>query len=164
MQMTEKDMYLQTWEQEYNTTAKVLKAYPADKLDMKPAEKSKSARDLAFTFVGEQGIVDMVMKGKIDFSGGMPSAPNTMAEILGAYEMITKANMAKVKAMSEADYNSPITWFVGPKQPAEVRKADVLWITLMDMVHHRGQFSVYLRLVGAKVPSIYGPTADEPWM
>ncbi len=51
--MTEKDMFLQTWEHEYNTTVKVLKAFPDDKLDMKPAEKSKSARDLAFTFVGE---------------------------------------------------------------------------------------------------------------
>jgi len=40
----------------------------------------------------------------------------------------------------------------------------VLWSVLMDQVHHRGQLSVYLRLVGAKVPSIYGPTADETWM
>jgi uncharacterized damage-inducible protein DinB len=35
---------------------------------------------------------------------------------------------------------------------------------LMDSVHHRGQFSVYLRMADGKVPSIYGPTADEPWM
>lgn len=53
---------------------------------------------------------------------------------------------------------------VAPKKMADLRKMDVLWMTVMDMVHHRGQFSVYLRLVSAKVPSIYGPTADEPWM
>jgi uncharacterized damage-inducible protein DinB len=44
---------------------------------------------------------------------------------------------------------------------------DALWIELFDHIHHRGQFSVYLRLAGAKVPSIYGPTADEalqPWV
>jgi uncharacterized damage-inducible protein DinB len=35
---------------------------------------------------------------------------------------------------------------------------------LMDQIHHRGQFSVYLRLAGARVPSVYGPTADETWM
>jgi uncharacterized damage-inducible protein DinB len=46
----------------------------------------------------------------------------------------------------------------------EVRKGQVFWIMLMDAVHHRGQFSVYLRMVGAKVPSIYGPSLDEPWM
>jgi uncharacterized damage-inducible protein DinB len=34
---------------------------------------------------------------------------------------------------------------------------------LHDQIHHRGQFSVYLRMVGGKVPSIYGPSGDEPW-
>ena len=164
MPPTEKDMFLSTWETEFKTTLKVLKAYPADKLDLKPAEKSKSARDLAFTFAGEQGIVDMVMKGKIDFSGPQPSAPNTLNEIITMYESATKGNMQRVKAMTEADYNSMIGWFVAPKTPGQVRKADVLWITLMDMVHHRGQLSVYLRMAGGKLPSIYGPTADEPWM
>jgi uncharacterized damage-inducible protein DinB len=46
----------------------------------------------------------------------------------------------------------------------ELRVMDVLWFALMDQIHHRGQFSVYMRLTGAKVPSIYGPTADESWM
>jgi uncharacterized damage-inducible protein DinB len=40
---------------------------------------------------------------------------------------------------------------------------DVLWYLLNDQIHHRGQFSVYLRMAGAKVPSIYGPSKDEPW-
>lgn len=44
----------------------------------------------------------------------------------------------------------------------QIRAIDALWAELHDQIHHRGQFSVYLRLVGAKVPSIYGPTADEP--
>ena len=69
-----------------------------------------------------------------------------------------------MKAMSEADWNSSMPFPVGPKQMGQVRKADILWTMLMDSVHHRGQFSIYLRLVGAKVPSIYGPSGDEPWM
>jgi uncharacterized damage-inducible protein DinB len=162
--MSEKDMFLQTWEREFQTTLKVLKAYPADKLDLKPAEKSKSARDLAFVFTGEQALVDMALKGKIEFTGGGHPAPNTMNEIIASYETAVKANMEKVKAMSDADYNSMIGWFVAPKTPGQVRKADVLWLTLSDMIHHRGQLSVYLRIAGGKLPSIYGPTADEPWM
>jgi len=106
----------------------------------------------------------MVKNGKIDFSGGMPAAPKTMAEILGAYDAMTKANMELIKSMSEEEYNSTMGWHTAPKQEVQLRKADILWVTLMDMVHHRGQFSVYLRIAGAKVPSIYGPTADEPWM
>ena len=40
---------------------------------------------------------------------------------------------------------------------------DFLWMILCDQIHHRGQFSIYLRMADGKVPSIYGPTADEPW-
>ncbi|MDA1080285.1 MAG: hypothetical protein O2973_01210 [Gemmatimonadetes bacterium] len=42
--------------------------------------------------------------------------------------------------------------------------AEICWFMLHDTIHHRGQLSVYLRAMGAKVPSIYGPSADEPWM
>ncbi len=162
--MSEKEMFLQTWAREVQTTMKVLKAYPAGKLDFKPHERSKSARELAWIFVGELGIVDMAIKGQIDFSGPMPQPPATMPEILAALESTYNVMATKVKAMSEADYNSMIQFPVGPKQMGDFRKADVLWITLMDQVHHRGQFSVYLRMAGGKVPSIYGPSADEPWM
>lgn len=55
-------------------------------------------------------------------------------------------------------------FFVAPKQMGDVRIMDIFWMMVMDMVHHRGQFSVYLRMAGGKVPSIYGPSADEPWM
>ena len=161
--MTEKEMFLQTWQQEFQTTMKVLKAYPSNRLDYRPHEKSRSARELAWIFAGEQGIVDMAVKGKIDFSGPEPPAPKTMEEILSAYQKATQANMGKVKAMSEADYNSMIAFPAGPGKMMDMRKADVLWITVMDAVHHRGQMSVYIRLAGGKVPSIYGPTADEPW-
>ena len=57
-----------------------------------------------------------------------------------------------------------VKFFVAPKQMADLRKMDVLWFMLMDCVHHRGQFSVYLRMADGKVPSIYGPSGDEPWM
>jgi uncharacterized damage-inducible protein DinB len=162
--MSEKEMFLQTWDREFQTTMKVLKAYPANKLDFTPHERSRSAHELAWVFVGEQAVVDMVIKGQIDFSAGGPKPPATMQEILAAFEKMHKDNVGKVRNLSEADYNSLIKFPMGPKQMADLRKADVLWTTLMDQVHHRGQFSVYLRMAGGKVPSIYGPTADETWM
>jgi uncharacterized damage-inducible protein DinB len=162
--MTEKEMFLQSWDREFQTTMKVLKAYPADKLGFKPHERSRSAGELAWIFVGELGIIDMAIKGQIDFSGEMPKPPATMKDILAAFESTYKQMASKVKAMSEADYNSTIKFPVGPKQMGDFRKADVLWMTMMDQIHHRGQFSVYVRMAGGKVPSIYGPSADEPWM
>jgi len=163
--MTEKDMFLQTWQREFDTTIRVLKAYPPGKEDFKPADKSRTARDLAWTFVLETHVGMGATAGKIDFSQPMPPAPAApMSGIIAMYEKAWRDSYAKVQAMSEADYQRMMAFPVGPKQMAEFRAADVLWTMLSDMVHHRGQFSVYLRMVGAKVPSIYGPTADENWM
>ncbi len=161
--MSEKEMFIQTWEREFQTTLKVLKAYPSNKLDLKPHERSRSAKDLAWTFVGEESVVDGVSKGQIDLQGG-PKAPDTFQEIIAVYEKHHNENVAKLKNLSDPDLNKSIPFPVAPKQMGQVRALDILWTMLMDSVHHRGQLSVYLRLAGAKVPSIYGPTADEPWM
>ena len=116
-------------------------------------------------FLMELMVVDGVVKGQIDFAGSFGfKPPAKYPDLLSAYEATFRELVGKVKRMPEADWDSTITFPVGPKQMGQVRRADVLWTMLMDGVHHRGQFSVYLRLVGAKVPSIYGPSGDEPWM
>jgi hypothetical protein len=156
-------MFLNTWQREFATTLKILRQMPPEKAGFKPqAEKTKSAMDLATMFVGELGIVGMTVAGKIEFGGGPPKF-SSYPEIVSTYESTFKTMLAKVQGMSEADWNSLVTAPVGPKKMGEVRKADMMWLMLMDSVHHRGQFSIYLRLVGAKVPSIYGPSGDEPW-
>ena len=162
--LTEKDMLLQTIERESQTTLKVLNAYPADKSDFRPAEKSRTAKELAWTFSMEQAVADMALKGKVDFSGPMPPPPATFREAVSAFEKTVRETMGKVAKADEAGLNRMVQMPMGPGKMGDVRAIDVLWMTLMDQVHHRGQFSVYLRLVGAKVPSIYGPTADETWM
>jgi uncharacterized damage-inducible protein DinB len=57
-----------------------------------------------------------------------------------------------------------VSFLVAPKTLGNIPKLTFLWFILNDEIHHRGQFSVYLRIAGARVPSIYGPSADEPWM
>jgi uncharacterized damage-inducible protein DinB len=161
--MTEKEMFMRTWEREFQTTLRVLKAYPKDKLDLKPSEKSRSARELLSIFAGEESMIGGVCKGEIDFQN-MPKAPETHEGIVAAYEGTHREMVEQVKNMPEADFNSSMPFAVGPKQMGQVRKADILWMVVMDKVHHRGQLSVYTRMAGGKVPSIYGPTADEPWM
>jgi uncharacterized damage-inducible protein DinB len=164
--MNEKETFLQAWTREFGTTLKVLKCLPPERSDFKPAaDKARSARDLAAVFISEMGIIDGIVKGQIDWakmSGFKP--PATYEELLKALESAQNTVVGKVKGMSEADWNSTMQFPVGPKQIGNLRKGDILWSMLMDSIHHRGQFSVYLRLVGAKVPSIYGPSADEPWM
>ena len=54
--MNEKEMFMQTWEREYQTTLKTLKAFPAERLDLKPHERSRSAKDLLWTIVSEEKV------------------------------------------------------------------------------------------------------------
>ena len=56
-----------------------------------------------------------------------------------------------------------VKFFTGPKTLGDVRRLDFAWFLLMDEIHHRGQFSIYLRMADGIVPSIYGPSGDEPW-
>ena len=94
----------------------------------------------------------------------MPKAPDTLGEVISTYEQSSKAFVERIKKTPEAELDKTVKFFVAPKQMADIRKMDLLWFMLMDSVHHRGQFSVYLRMADGKVPSIYGPSADEPWM
>jgi uncharacterized damage-inducible protein DinB len=160
---SEKQMFLLSFQRESDTTLRLLKAYPAERAEYKPHESSRSAKDLAWTFVLEQGMAAGAVGGHVDFSQPMPKAPAEYKDVLTAFERGVRDTAAKISAASDEDLNRAMQFPVGPKKMGDMRRFDVLWTALMDQVHHRGQFSVYLRLVGAKVPSIYGPTADEPW-
>ncbi len=162
--MNEKDMFLKTWEREFQTTLKVLKAFPTDKLEFKPHERSMSARDLAWSFAMEDRMaVRGAVNGRIDMDEeNFPKAPATLAEILAAYEKEHWELAGQLKNLSEADLQKPIPYEMGPGKGGTVRAGDLLWFAVMDGVNHRGQFAVYLRMAGGKVPAIYGPSADEP--
>jgi len=163
--MTEKEMFIDGWDREYGTTMKVLRAFPTTKLDMKPAEHSRSARELAWVFVGGERWLEGILKGDVMAGGENPGkAPSSMNDILKEYEKTHAEILKKVKQLPEEQFSKPIKFPTGPKKLGEIPRNQAAWMTLMDEVHHRGQFSVYLRMAGAKVPSIYGPTADEPWM
>ncbi len=156
--MSETEKFLATKEREFQTTVKVLKAYPADKLDFKPHEKSSSAGKLAYNFALEERVNVDALAGKIDFSVYGGEIPKTMEEILVVLEKNHTASMEAIKAASD-DQKNQLVDFAGMK----MRAMDVFWMMMYDSIHHRGQFSVYIRLAGGLVPSIYGPSADEPW-
>jgi uncharacterized damage-inducible protein DinB len=162
--ITEKEMFLQSFQREVQTTLKLLKAYPPAKLELKPSDKSRTARELAWVFVGEQMLADQAMKGKVDFTKPGPPAPGSLNEIISTFEKTSRETVTKVTSASEEDLNKLVQFPIGPGKMGDFRRADLLWMLLHDQIHHRGQLSVYIRLAGAKLPSIYGPTADEIWM
>ena len=100
---TEKDKFLEQWEVEFPTTLKVLKAFPEAKHDLKPAEKSKSALELAWVFAAEEDVmVGGILVGNIDWTA-FKKAPATLHEAISEYEKIHKAMVEKLKHTSEAE-------------------------------------------------------------
>jgi uncharacterized damage-inducible protein DinB len=162
--MTEKEAFIGTFKREYETTARVLAAYPDAKLDLKPGEKSKTAGELAWSIANSPHFLDMVISGNVQPGGAMSPAPKTMAEIISALKESCAAAVKAIEGLPEAELGKTIKFFTGPGKMGDLPRNGVMWTVLYDHIHHRGQFSVYLRAAGAKVPSIYGPTADEPWM
>lgn len=162
--MSEKQRFMSALEKEFPTTLKVLKAFPATKADFKPHRKCRSAKELAWTFVLEQGALRGALAGGIDFKAMGTPAPATLQEVIATYEKVHRDNVEALKKASDADLNQTVKFPTGPGQMGDWRRMDFLWFLLMDCIHHRGQFSVYLRMADGKVPSIYGPSADEPWM
>ena len=84
--------------------------------------------------------------------------------MIAAFERATATVQQKVAAMPDERMSAMIRFFTGPGTLSDVPLAQIMWLMLLDSVHHRGQLSVYLRMTGGKVPSIYGPSHDEPWM
>lgn len=164
--MSEKDTLLRTWEREHECTLRVLREVPPGKEDFQPAARSQTLSRLVWTFIREEKVMEMVANGTLDLSqaGKQPEPPPmTIRELIDVYEQAHRQASARIQAMSDDDFNETTKFFAGPKKIDDVRVGQVLWNFIMDKVHHRGQLSVYLRMLDARVPSIYGPSADEPW-
>jgi uncharacterized damage-inducible protein DinB len=162
-----KQRFLETYEQEHEKTMRVLRAFPADKAEFRPNERCKPARELAFIFALERGLGTRVLDDAFASagpSGQMPKAPDSWDAVVGAAEKTHKDFVDLVRSIPEEKLDETVKFFTGPKTLSDVRRIDFLWFLLHDEIHHRGQFSIYLRAAGGKVPSIYGPSEHEPWM
>jgi uncharacterized damage-inducible protein DinB len=159
-----KQQYLEGFERETATTLKVLKAYPEDQSELRPHERLKTARELAAMFTMEMAAIDAVVRGTFTFPPKGPPMPQNWKEVIEAFEKVRTSALEALRDVSDASLGSgTVPFLTAPKTPGQWPKMEFLWFLLFDQIHHRGQLSIYLRIAGGKLPSIYGPTADEPW-
>jgi uncharacterized damage-inducible protein DinB len=158
------DSILQELDQEAATTKRVLERVPNDKLTWKPHAKSMSLGQLALhvaTTPGQAAALVCQSEFEVPEFGNFPTA-TTAAELLPALDQsITRA---KEVLNSLDDQTAMSTWKLtknGKEVFAVPRIGLVRTVMLNHWYHHRGQLSVYLRLLNVPVPSIYGPSADE---
>jgi uncharacterized damage-inducible protein DinB len=162
--MNEKDVFLEATEREFQTTMKLLKEYPAGKEDWKPAEKSRSGRDLVWIMTMEEQVVTMALEDKLSAATGPPPTPQVpVSELIEMYKKSHAEVVQKIRNAPADAFDKTSKFPVGPGKIVEWRIGQIAWFMLNDSIHHRGQFSVYLRMLGAKVPAMYGPSLDEPW-
>ena len=161
-----KRYFLDNYEREHRTTMRVLRAFPPEKADLRPHPKCRTARELAWTFVMERGLGVMVFKNEFEekMGGPMPEAPDSYEAILDALESAHADFRDLIASTPEEELFENVRFFTAPQKLGDVSRLDWIWFLLHDEIHHRGQFSIYLRMADGKVPSIYGPSGDEPWM
>lgn len=163
-----KQQFLATFDEEHERTMRVLNAYPEDKADLRPHPKAKTALELAWVFAMECGLGTRIWHDefKDGFKPGAtpPPPPDKWKDVLAAIEKATKDFRALAADASDETLRGKVHFLVAPKTMGEMSRMDLLWFLLHDQIHHRGQLSVYLRMADGKVPSIYGPSGDEPWI
>jgi uncharacterized damage-inducible protein DinB len=162
-----KTQFLDAYEREHQITMRVLRAYPPDQADLRPHPRLKTARELAWVFALERGLGTMVWNDELAKgppAGEMPPPPTAWPEVLAAVDKAHRDFGSVIREAPDAMLQGTVKFFTGPKAMDDVTRLWFLWFMLHDQIHHRGQFSVYLRMAGGNVPSIYGPSGDEPWM
>jgi uncharacterized damage-inducible protein DinB len=146
-------------------TKKILERVPIDKKDWKPHEKSMSIGRLA-THIGENTtwISRIVNADEFDFKQNQftPHTAETQEELIGIFQKNLDAAITDLEKMAPGDFDKIWTVRVGDQVMYQLpKKAAIRGWAFSHMIHHRGQLSVFLRLLDVPVPGMYGPTADE---
>ena len=165
--MSKIEALLQELDQEAQTTRRVLERVPADRLGWKPHDKSMSLGQLALHVASVPGaIAELAGQSPFQLPGFNQPIPNSAAEIMPAFEQSIAKARTVLQKMDDAELGKTWKALNGDHEVMAIPVGALLrTIMLNHWYHHRGQLSVYLRQVGAQVPSIYGPSADEnPFM
>jgi uncharacterized damage-inducible protein DinB len=158
--MSTREFFTQRWEQEQPAFAKVLRAIPEGQLGYRPHERCTPAGALAWQLVEEQKqLAEMVDTGQVKFA--LSEHPPAASDIASEWEKATDALRAKLKTADDSKWAGKAKLVMGEGAEWADTLENMCWGYLFDMVHHRGQLSSYLRPMGGKVPSIYGPSADD---
>ena len=108
-----------------------------------------------------KALIDVVDTGKSEWAD---SKPPSRDEMIGMFEKWSTELLDKVAALDDASQERNAQFLYQGNVVMERPTVEFLWDFMFDAIHHRGQLSAYLRPMGGKVPSIYGPSADDPGM
>jgi uncharacterized damage-inducible protein DinB len=151
-------MALPTLTSEHQTTKRVIEAIPLDKGDYRPDAVSKSALELAWHIVAaEKRFLGGIPAGAFDFTPiHRPDSITNSAGIAAWFDETFAANVQKLDGIS----GETLAKMVDFRGMFQLPAVGFVQLALNHSIHHRGQLSMYLRPMGAKVPAIYGESYD----
>jgi uncharacterized damage-inducible protein DinB len=158
------DKLLPEFEQEMTVTRRVIERVPDDTPDWKPHPKSFSLAHLAQLVSWMPGwIAQTLTETSLDLSKGGGYSVERTETLLATFDENVRAARAAIKKSKDEDYDVNWSLMMGDKVLFTQPRGEVVRQHISHLSHHRGQLTVYLRMLDVPVPSIYGPTADEPW-
>jgi len=167
--MAMRDVLLSEFDQEMATTQRVLAAVPEAQTSFRPHEKSWTLGELSLHVVNVMTWLPMTMS-TTELDLAPPGGPKwkspvfeSAAATLRLFESVRQDARSALAVASDQDLAVRWTLLVAARPLFTRPRVECLRTFVMNHhIHHRGQLTVYLRASGAKVPSVYGPTADEP--
>jgi uncharacterized damage-inducible protein DinB len=155
---------LDEFKEEAPVTRRILERVPIERADWKPHEKSMSLGRLASWLANAPGWVAAAVGAEgFDLASFQPfPAPTTQTALLAAFDEGVLAAVRAAEALDEETARLPWSFRAAGRTLSTYPRFAVLRLFLLsDAIHHRGQMTVYLRLLDVPVPSVYGPSADE---
>lgn len=155
--MTNKEFFLETIKEEVPKFRVAIDALPEDKNTYKVHDRAREAGNIAAQLAVQwKAISGILTAGAPDFN------PHDMENQTKA-DMLTKFDSGIAQLKKDVEAISDEHWENDDASMGEEwkdKKYKMAWGFFLDAVHHRGQLATYLRAMGTKVPSIYGPSAD----
>lgn len=155
--MTNKEFFLKTLKDESPKFRKAIDALPEDKHGHKVHEKSREAGNIAAQLAVQWKAISGVLTKSAPEFNPHEMGPQSKADMLAKFDQGMAQLEKDVEAISEQDWDNNDA---AMGEMWKDKKYNMAWGFLFDAIHHRGQLATYLRAMGAKVPSIYGPSAD----
>jgi len=158
--MTNREFLIKCRKQEVPKFLSVLKAVPQGGPDYRPDPKSRTAVELAWLLAAEEvALASLLETGKAEWKDEKP--PARVDQIVSTFEQSAALVDERLAKLDEAGWAKKCELLMGGGPAWEDTVANMMWGFFFDAIHHRGQLTTYLRPMGGKVPSIYGPSADD---
>jgi uncharacterized damage-inducible protein DinB len=157
--MNNQTFFQQMMSQEFDRFHNVLASLPPAQLDFRHEPRSRSAGELVGHLIGHiHDMIELLDDGVIHHRMQVPFG--TLDDALADFDTNYRKLESKLQNVADATWARPADFMVGERSIMKAPTQAMMWMLLMDAVHHRGQLSTCIRPMGGKVPAIYGPSAD----